>query len=141
VAKHRPFDDPRVKALFDTFPRTLRADVLTLRDLIFDTASRTDGVGALTETLKWGQPAYLPRKPRTGSTIRIGALSGQGGRYAMFVHCQTTLVSDFRLLYEGQLAFEGNRAIALVHGEALPRAPLQHCIALALTYHARPRRR
>jgi hypothetical protein len=141
VAKHRPFDDPRVEAAFDAFPRTLRTDLLALRNLIFDTASRTDGVGALTETLKWGQPAYLPRKPRTGSTIRIGTLPGPGSRYAMFVHCQTTLVSDFRELYEGQLDFAGNRAIALVHGEALPYAALQHCVGLALTYHARPRRR
>jgi hypothetical protein len=130
-----------VEAVFAAFPRALRADLLKLRNLILDTASRTDGVGGLTETLKWGQPAYLPRKPRTGSTIRLATLPGQDSRYAMFVHCQTTLVSDFRQLYEGELSFEGNRAIALVHGEPLPRAALQHCITLALTYHARPRRK
>ena len=48
-----------VAAAFATFPVPVRDRLLHVRDLIFDTASQTDGVGALEETLKWGEPAYL----------------------------------------------------------------------------------
>jgi hypothetical protein len=49
--------------------------------------------------LKWGQPAYLTGKPKTGSTIRIDAFGGRDERYAMFFHCQSRLAESFRVLY------------------------------------------
>jgi hypothetical protein len=55
----------------------------------------------------------------------------------LFFICHTTLVSDFRALFEGILRFEGDRAILLRLDEPLPKAPLKICIELALTYHAR----
>ncbi len=99
-----------------------------------------EAVGGLEETLKWGQPAYLPAKPRTGSTVRIGPIKDDPDRYALFVHCQTTLIDDFRQLYEDRFSFVGNRALAFPHGEPLPRPALRHCISLALTYHLKPGR-
>lgn len=138
--KHQPFGDPSVKAAFEGYPRDVRAGLLKLRALILATAAKTDGVGPLVETLKWGQPAYLPLKPKIGTTIRIDALRAQPERYAMFFHCQTSLVATFRELYRDVFAFEGNRAIHFFSGATLPRAPLQHCIALALTYRLNARR-
>jgi hypothetical protein len=139
--KKRPaFEDVNVRAVFDAYPPLLRAGLLGLRQLIFDTARQTEGVGALVETLKWGQPAYFPATPRIGSTIRIDALKSQEPLYAIFFHCQTTLVATFRQLYADELAFEGNRAVVLSAAQKLPRATLRHCIALALTYHYRRRR-
>lgn len=135
----RPFDDAAVGAVFAAYPDGLRADLLALRALIFATARATAGVGALVETLKWGQPAYLPARPRIGSTIRIDAVKRLPARYALFVHCQTTLMASFRERYPDAFAFEGNRALVFARGAALPRAALKHCIALALTYHARQR--
>lgn len=136
----RPFGEPSVARVFDAYPADLRAPLLRLRALILETADRTAGVGALIETLKWGQPAYLPATPRTGSTVRIDALAGSDFDFAMLFHCQTTLVAGFRELYPGVLAFEGNRAILLRSGDELPEDALTHCIALALTYHVRRRR-
>ena len=132
-----PFRDPNVKAVFDTYPAKMRAALLTLRETILSTAAETDGVGKLTETLKWGEPAYLPVKPGIGTTIRINALKGSTERYAMFVNCQTTLVANFRELYGDVFEFEGTRALILNAGKKLPDKALRHCIALALTYHAR----
>ena len=139
MQKTRSFDDPRVKAVFDAYPDGLRADLLRLRELIFDTASETDGVGRLVETLKWGQPAYLPARPRTGSTVRIDVLKDQPDRYAMFFHCQTTLIDTFRELYRDQFVFHGNRALLFSHGDPVPLGALGHCIALSLTYHLNPK--
>lgn len=38
-------------------------------------------------------------------------------------------------MYGSELRFEGNRAIVLNAGDALPANTLRNCIALALTYH------
>ncbi|MGF1611065.1 MAG: DUF1801 domain-containing protein [Kiloniellales bacterium] len=142
--KHRPFADapfrdPGVKAVFDAYPAKLRPRLLRLRRLILDTAAETDGVGDLVETLKWSQPAYLTERPRSGSTIRIDALKGRDDGYAMFFHCQTRLVPTFRELYPDRFVFQGNRALVFSLAGEPPEDALKHCIALALTYHIRPR--
>ena len=45
---------PEVAATFNDWPEPLRRELFILRDLILATASETDGVGEITETLKWG---------------------------------------------------------------------------------------
>ena len=57
-------------AIFDRYPKPVRARLLALRELIFDTAKATKGVGAIEEALKWGQPSYLTLKSKSGSTVR-----------------------------------------------------------------------
>ena len=64
--------DPKVGAAFRVFAPDVRKKLMRLRALIFEVASETEGVGELEETLKWGQPSYLPRKPKTGSAVRLG---------------------------------------------------------------------
>lgn len=137
---HRPFAEDRVRQVFDACSSDTRDDLLRLRALIFEAADGIEQVDTLTETLKWGQPAYLPAKPGIGSTVRIGALKEPRRGYAMYVHCQTTLVEDFREIYPGLFRFEGNRALLFDHGEELPGDALKHCIGLALTYHLKARR-
>jgi hypothetical protein len=126
--------DAAVDAVFAAYPKHLRTKLRALRRLIFDTAHDTDGVGALTETLKWGQPSYLTTATRSGSTIRIDRVKSAPDRYAIYFHCQTDLVSTFRELYP-DLTYGGNRSILLDAAENLPEAALRHCVALALTYH------
>lgn len=131
------FSDPAVAAAFKAYPEPVGARLRALRQLIFEVAAATEGVGPIEETLKWGQPAYLTAKSKSGSTIRIGQLKAWPGHYALYVHCQTTLVGDFKALYPDDFRFEGNRA--LWFDADRPPAPdaLRHCIALALTYHRR----
>ncbi len=133
----RSFGDTEVAAVFQGYPPLLRRRLLHLRALIFATAAGLPSIGGLVETLKWGQPAYLTGKPKTGSTIRIGAFGGRGETYAMFVHCQTSLVESFRRHYPLSFTFDGKRALVFGVGDELPEAALKHCIALALTYPAR----
>jgi hypothetical protein len=123
-----------VDAVFDAYPKPVKARLLALRRLILDTAKTTRGVGALEETLKWGQPSYLTRETKSGSTIRIDQVKPEPGQYAVYFHCQTNLVETFRELYP-QLRYGGNRSILLDAQDKLPEAALRHCVALALTYH------
>ena len=132
-----PFENQDVAAIFAALSTDLRPPLLRLRQLVLDTASQTANVGELIETLKWGEPAYLPAKARTGTTIRINALRGSRDRYALFVPCQTSLVETWRRRYCEIFTFEGNRAILFQIGHDIPSAALRHCIAMALTYHRR----
>lgn len=129
-----------VAAVFDSYPDDTRDGLMRLRALILDTAAKTDGVGRVEETLKWGQPSYLTPETGSGSTIRIDAVKRDPGRYAIYFHCQTDLVETFRRLYPQRFAFEGNRALHFRAGEDFPEADLKHCVSLALTYHSRKRK-
>ena len=127
---------PDIAAVFAGYPKALRNRLHSLRRLILETAAATDGVGPLEETLKWGQPSYLTAD-KSGSTIRIGPATGAEDRCALFVHCQTDLIAQFRVHYPDRLQYEGKRAVVLPLDGPLPEAELRHCIALALTYHRR----
>ena len=137
AVKSQSFADPAVKAVFDAYAPPFRAVLLQLRNLIFSTAAKTQGVGKLSECLKWQQPAYLTVQSKSGSTIRIDAVRGQENVYAVYFHCQTGLVARFRKLYPRTFSFEGNRALHFKLGGEIPELELRHCIALALTYHLR----
>jgi Domain of unknown function (DU1801) len=130
---------PEVAAVLAAYPAPTRTKLLALRQLVLDTAAATPGVGELTETLKWGQPSYVTAQSKSGSTVRIDALTSPEGGYAMYFHCQTNLVDSFKEMFGGLFQYEGNRAIRFGPSDKLPRAELVHCIAAALTYHLRKR--
>ena len=132
----RPIDNPAVADVFQRCPPRLRATLLGLRDLIYDVAATTEGVGRLEETLKWGQPSYLTPETKSGSTLRIGAT--KDGRHAgLYVHCQTDILSSFRDRFPDAFRYQGERAILFMSGEDLQAEKLKLCIAHGLTYHAR----
>jgi hypothetical protein len=131
----RPFEDPAVAAAFDARPPTVRRALLALRGLILETGRSAPGVGDVVETLKWGQPAYRPARPRVGTTVRIDGVKGRDDAIGMYFHCQTTLVPTFRELYPELGEFQGNRAIVFPLGRELPEDAIRHCVARALTYH------
>ena len=140
-AKKSPAEsDSAVDAVFAAYPKPIRARLLALRCLIFDTAKTTRGVGTLQETLKWGQPSYLTPETKSGSTIRIDQVKSATNQYAVYFHCQTDLVETFRELYPRELNYGGNRSILLNAQDAIPEAALRHCVALALTYHLAKRK-
>jgi hypothetical protein len=135
MAKRKHIENPEVAAVFENYPREIKTKLMFLRQLIFDVASRTDGVGDLEETLKWGQPSYLTTQTKSGSLVRIDQVKSQEGKYAMFFHCQTTLVDAFKEMYRGQFEFGGNRSIVLGVKDRVPVNELSRCISMALTYH------
>jgi hypothetical protein len=134
------FSDPAVAALFKTYPPAVRGKLMALRELVFDTARKTAAVGPLTEALKWGQPSYLTEETGTGSTVRIDRLKAGDG-YAIYFHCQSGLVGQFRALYPDTFRYQGERAILFGPDDRVPTSELRHCIALALTHHARKKQR
>jgi hypothetical protein len=126
---------PEVEKVFASYPAAIRSKLMALRQLIFDTAAATDGVGPIEETLKWGEPAYLTTVTGSGSTIRLGWKLSAPERYAINFHCRTTLVDTFRVMFADDFTFEGNRAIVFKASDPVPMQPMAACIAMALTYH------
>ena len=130
-----PIRDPAVAKAYDAFLPQQREGLLSLRNLIFETAEQTEGVGRLEETLKWGQPAYLTPETKSGSTIRLGRPK-QGG-IAIYAHCQTSIIADFQSLFPDEMTYEGNRAVHFTPEDELPMEALTMLIRSALTYKLR----
>ena len=131
-----PAPPPEVANVLDACPDKAASHLHALRDLIFETADATPQVGEIEETLKWGEPAYLTHRPKSGTTLRLG-WDKTGDHACLFVPCQTSLIDTWRAHYHKTLDFVGNREVSLPTHRPLPRAELQHCIAMALTYHLR----
>ena len=140
MSKRENIENLEVAAVFDAYPKAVRSKLLMLRRLIFDVASRTVGVGELEETLRWEQPSYLTTQTKSGSLVRIDQIRSQQGRYAIYFHCQTTLVDSFKERYRGQFEFAGNRSIIFSVKDKVPVEELSQCIAMALTYRLNKRR-
>ena len=122
-----------VARAYGLFPVPLHALAMDLRVVVFTVAARME-LPDLEETIKWGEPAYLPG--RGGTTLRIGY-----GRDAtvckLLVNCQTTLIDGWRQRFEGRLVFEGNRAVLLAPGVPFDRGAIETCVADAFVYHKR----
>lgn len=121
-------------------PPDIRDGLLELRRLILETAAETDGIGKVVETLKWGQPSYLTEKPKSGTTIRIASDGSELGDIALYVSCNTSLVSEWRGLFP-DLIFGGDRSLHLSLAKPLPLPELRQMIRMALTYHSRKKSR
>ena len=134
-----PFTNHAVAQAFEAYPEDVRLKLLGLRELIFRTAAATHGVGAIEETLKWGEPAYLTSQSKSGSTVRLGWKRSAPQQVAMYFNCQTTLVETFRTMFPRDFKFEGNRALVWTTAEVVGTEALGFCIAMALTYHHRRR--
>ena len=125
-------ENPEVSQVFNSYPPHMRGKMMRLRQLVIETAHETEGVDALEETLKWGEPAYLTRG---GRTIRIDWKKKTPDNYAIYFMCTTPLVETFKELYGELLNFQDNRAIVFRESDELPVGALKHCISIALTYH------
>ena len=136
-----PFSDRKVEAVFARYPARPRRKLLALRELIFRTAAKTDGVGTLEETLKWGEPSYLTSETGTGTTVRIGWKETEPRAYSMYFHCQTTLIPEFRRKFPRTFTYDGKRRIVFDVGEPLAKRELAECVQAALTYHSRKKRK
>ena len=125
-------DNLDVAQIFDSYPEDMRKRMMRLRQLVLDTASETEGVNSLEETLKWGEPSYLTKG---GSTVRIDWKVRAPDQYAMYFNCNTPLIETFIEIYGDTFTFEGKRAIVFGETDELPVDQLKHCVSTALTYH------
>ncbi|MGL4239301.1 DUF1801 domain-containing protein [Tabrizicola sp.] len=131
-----PPPTPEVAAVFAAASPEAREGLLALRSLIFTVASQTPSVGPLTEALRWGQPAYLTLESGSGCSLRIGP-APQG--FGLFVHCQTSLIEDFRAGPGAAFHTSGTRAVLFQSADEVDQGAIAPLISRALTWHKRAR--
>lgn len=127
-----PIKNPQVAAAFNSYPPVMRKKLMTLRQLVLDTAAEAEDIDKVEETLKWGEPSY---RAKEGSTVRMAWKEAQPDQYAMYFICTTSLLDTFKVLYGDIFKFDGDRAIVFNESDEIPAAELKHCISLALNYH------
>lgn len=135
LSKIKPELSAEMRAAFEQFDQAICLKLLEVRSMIFEIAASRENIGAITETLKWGQPSYLTEQTKSGTTIRLGAVKDRPDKFGIYVHCQTNLIESFRQMFGDEIGFEKNRAVVLSVDEKLPTDIISICILEALTYH------
>jgi hypothetical protein len=123
---------PDIRAKFSSYPLEAQKQLEEVRRLIL-TVAEENALGAVEESLKWGQASYLVKG---GSSIRIDWKPKDPDVIKVYFHCQTSLVETFREIYRQEFDYEGNRAIVLPLTAEVHSGPLKHCLQLALKYHS-----
>lgn len=125
---------PEVQALLDQMPTPACNRLMQLRKLIIN-AAEASAAAPLEECLKWGQPAYLPRRKRVGTTIRLGWSEKRSDLCSVYVPCSTNLLDQYRHRFPGLFVYHGAREVTLPLDGPIDTAALQQMAAMALTYH------
>ncbi len=117
-----------------TWPPEARRLFGDIRALILATATGAQ-IGPVTESLKWGQPAWRPVRPRQGSTLRLMWQDNAPQTIALFVDCKTTLSATMQEIYPAEFQYENNRALRLSLERPLPLQAIDHLARLTFSYH------
>ena len=121
-----------IDKVLDSYDKPQAQRLEELREIIHDTAEDIPQIKRLEECLKWGQPSFVVKPDRIGSTVRIDK-SGDG--VSVYFICTTGLVDQFREIYPESFNYVGNREIHFGLKDKLPKDELKHCIAMAFTHH------
>ena len=124
--------NPKVKVVFDNYPKEVKQQMLNLRELVLKTANEIEGLDKLEETLKWGEPSYLTKH---GSTLRMDWKEKKPNQFAMYFKCTSKLVPTFKAVFGNKFNYEDNRAIVFGLEDKVPEEELKQCIKMTLTYH------
>ncbi|MDX2413985.1 MAG: DUF1801 domain-containing protein [Bacteroidales bacterium] len=125
--------DPGVRLVFNSYPKSVKHQVIYLRTLVIKVASEVKGLEKLEETLKWGEPSYLTKN---GSTLRIAWKDKSPEQFGIYFKYTSSLVPTFKSIYNDIFEFEETRAIVFKINDTIPEVELQHCIAMAFDRRA-----
>lgn len=121
-----------VDEVFSGYPDAVRDKMTALRKLVIETAEETEGIEELEETLKWGEPSFVTK---IGSTLRMDWKEKSPDHYALYFQCTSRLVNTFRIVFEDEFRYEGNRSIVFDLNQKIPVLELKECIKASLRYH------
>lgn len=121
-----------VDALFAAYPGAVRPKMQRLRELVCEVAKESPEMGAVEESLKWGEPSF---RSKLGSTLRMDWKPRAPEHCALYFQCTTKLVDTFRLVFGPVFTYEGTRAIVFHLDQPLPETEIKACIRATLMYH------
>jgi len=121
------------------WPDATQVHFSDLRRIAHDVAHAAD-IGHLSESLKWGQPAWRPARLRIGSTLRVDWSPAAPDRLMAFVDCKTDLAAQMSTRFPGQFHNDGRRALAFDLDVPVDRDAVWQLAHLTFTYHRTKRR-
>jgi hypothetical protein len=130
------FLNSEIRPVFDKCSPHTKQALLTIREWIFEIAESSNEIGQIEECLKWCEPSYLTQSPKSGTTLRLSQRQSNPSEYGLFVHCQTTLIEEFRVVYP-DLNYDKNRGVLFDSRKPIQTDTIKQFIYLALTYHSR----
>ncbi|WP_299148508.1 hypothetical protein [uncultured Tateyamaria sp.] len=125
---------PGQLTLIAGWPDTAQHHFGAMRALFLDVAAQAD-IGPLEESLKWGQPAWRPRKPRTGSTLRLDWSRAAPDRLMAYVDCKTDLADQMAARFPCAFHNDGRRSLGFDLDTDLPTDAVRQLAHLTFTYH------
>lgn len=128
-----PLSDP-ITNVIGTWSAPARARFDDVRRRCHEVAQAAE-IGPLDESLKWGQPAWRPRRPRTGTTLRAWWSLDRPERLDLYVDCKTTLAADVDDAFPGAFDTDRRRVLSLGLDRPVPDDALWHLIFRTFTYH------
>lgn len=123
-----------VQQVFDGFSPPVKDQLSVIRGWIIEIANASSDIGKVEECLKWNEPSYLTHSPKSGTTLRLSQVDDN--HYGLFVHCQTSLIEEFRLVYPN-LNYDKNRGVIFDSDVSIQEDVIKQFIFMALTYHDR----
>jgi len=130
------FLNPEVGQAFAKYQTQTKQALLTIRKWIFEIAESSEDIGKIEECLKWGEPSYVSHSPKSGTSLRLSQLKSNTTEYGLYVHCQTTLIEEFRMVYP-DFKYDKNRGVIFNSSKPKNTDAVKQFIFLALTYHSR----
>ncbi|WP_339721161.1 DUF1801 domain-containing protein [uncultured Paraglaciecola sp.] len=130
------FQNSEIRQVFDNCQPKTKQALLTIRQWIFEIAQSSSEIGQIEECLKWGEPSYVTGSPKSGTTLRLSQLKSNPAEFGLFVHCQTSLIEEFRMVFP-DFQYDKNRGVIFDSSKPLQTDAIKQFIFLALTYHCR----
>lgn len=130
------FQNPEVGQVFAKYQTQTKQALLTIRQWIFEISESSKDIGKIEECLKWGEPSYVSHAPKSGTSLRLSQLKTNPNEYGLYVHCQTTLIEEFRMVYP-DFKYDKNRGVIFDSSQPIQTDAVKQFIYLALTYHYR----
>ncbi len=125
---------PDLLNTFALWPDVAQTQAFVIRTLCWRVAEAAD-TGPLTESLKWGQPAWRPVKPRTGSTLRLSWNAATPDGLDLFVDCKTDLAARITTRFPDAFQSDKRRRLTLRTDSPPPEDALWHLARATFTYH------
>lgn len=124
-----------IAAVTATWPPLAQSKFAKLRQIILTAAAEVPTTGSLSETLKWGEPAWLTEATKSGTTLRAAWKPAYSDEIGLFVNCRTSVAETMRQLYPDAFRFDGTRGLWMGLNDPMPEQAVDHLARLTQNYH------
>ena len=132
---NQPMLPTQVKAIWMAYPDRAQLYLRKIRLRLLQLAARLEGVGPLTECIRWHEASYRTAATKSGLMLRLGWHPTRPAQVAIYFHCRSQMMVKLQRVYDNQIETLGNRAMVFDLNKPLPMDIIDDVLAMALTYY------